>query len=84
MPKLHRYFGSPATTWIFNRIYGTRFSDIHCGMRAVTLDAYKRMDLRSQSWEYASEMILKASKLRLRCSEVPVRFYKDREGATAI
>jgi glycosyltransferase involved in cell wall biosynthesis len=80
MPKLHRYFGSPATTWIFNRIYGTRFSDIHCGMRALTLDAYKRMDLRSQSWEYASEMILKASKLGLRCSEVPVSFYKDREG----
>jgi glycosyltransferase involved in cell wall biosynthesis len=80
MPKLHRYFGSPATTWIFNRIYRTRFSDIHCGMRAVTLEAYQRMALRSQSWEYASEMILKASKLRLRSSEVPVRFYKDPPG----
>jgi glycosyltransferase involved in cell wall biosynthesis len=80
MPKLHRYFGSPSTTWIFNRIYGTRFSDIHCGMRALTLEAYKRMDLRSQSWEYASEMILKASKLNLRTSEVPVRFYKDPPG----
>jgi glycosyltransferase involved in cell wall biosynthesis len=80
MPKLHRYFGSPVTTWIFNRIYGTHFSDIHCGMRALTLDAYHRMALRSQSWEYASEMILKASKLRLRSSEVPVRFYKDPPG----
>jgi glycosyltransferase involved in cell wall biosynthesis len=80
MPKLHRYFGSPATTWLFNRIYGTRFSDIHCGMRALTLDAYKRMQLSSQSWEYASEMILKAAKLGLRASEVPVRFYKDPPG----
>lgn len=80
MPKLHRYFGSPATTFVFNRIYGTRFSDIHCGMRAMTLDAFHRMDLRSESWEYASEMILKASRLGLRCSEVPVRFYRDRPG----
>ncbi len=80
MPKLHRYFGSPATTWIFNRIYGTRFSDIHCGMRALTLEAYQRMALSSQSWEYASEMILKASKLHLRSSEVPVRFYRDPPG----
>lgn len=80
MPKLHRYFGSPATTWIFNRIYGTRFSDIHCGMRAMTRDALVRMDLESQGWEYASEMILKARKRRLTTSEVPVRFYKDPPG----
>lgn len=80
MPKLHRYFGSPATTWIFNRIYGTHFSDIHCGMRAMTTDALKRMQLRSNGWEYASEMILKAKRLGFVTSEVPVRFYADREG----
>ena len=39
MPRLHRYFGTPLTTWILNRMYGTRYSDIHCGMRAMTLDA---------------------------------------------
>jgi glycosyltransferase involved in cell wall biosynthesis len=80
MPAHHRYFGSPVTTWIFNRIYGTRFSDIHCGMRGVTLPALRGMELESQGWEYASEMILKAKKRNLRCTEVPVRFYKDREG----
>ena len=36
--------------------------------------------LESQSWEYASEMVLKAALLKLRVAEVPVRFYKDREG----
>jgi glycosyltransferase involved in cell wall biosynthesis len=80
MPALHRYFGSPATTMTFNLIYGTRFSDIHCGMRAITLSALKRMQLESPGWEYASEMILKARKLRMRTTEVPVRFWKDREG----
>ena len=80
MPALHRYFGTPITTWVLNMIYWTRFSDIHCGMRGVTLDAFQRMRMRSQSWQYASEMIIKSVHLRLRTSEVPVHFYKDREG----
>lgn len=80
MPPLHRYFGTPLTTWILNRLYGSRFSDIHCGMRGLTLAALKRLRLCSQSWEYASEMVLKAARLGLRIAEVPVRFYRDREG----
>lgn len=80
MPGLHRYFGTPLTTWILNRIYGSRYSDIHCGMRGLTRSAFERIDLKSQSWEYASEMVLKAARLKLRTAEVPVKFYKDREG----
>jgi glycosyltransferase involved in cell wall biosynthesis len=80
MPALHRYFGTPATTWVLNRMYGTRFSDIHCGMRALTRTALERMGLESQSWEYASEMVLKAARLGMKITEVPVRFYKDRAG----
>lgn len=80
MPGLHRYFGTPLTTWILNRIYGSHYSDIHCGMRGLTREALARIDLKSQSWEYASEMVLKAARLRLVTAEVPVKFYKDREG----
>ena len=80
MPHLHRFFGTPLTTWILNRMYKADFSDIHCGMRAMTADALRRIDLQSQSWEYASEMVIKAAKLKLRRAEVPVRFFKDREG----
>jgi hypothetical protein len=80
MPALHRYFGSPLTTLMFNVIYGTRFSDIHCGMRAITREALQRMELESHGWEYASEMILKARKLGMRTTEVPVRFWRDQAG----
>lgn len=80
MPPLHRYFGTPLTTWILNAIYGSKYSDIHCGMRGLTREALLRIDLKSQSWEYASEMVLKAACLGLKISEVPVKFYKDREG----
>jgi hypothetical protein len=38
------------------------------------------MELGSESWQYASEMILKSVHMKLRTAEVPVRFFKDREG----
>ncbi len=80
MPPLHRYFGTPVTTWLLNFLYSSRFSDIHCGMRGITREALCRMDLQSQSWEYASEMVLKSVHMGLKTAEVPVRFYKDPPG----
>jgi glycosyltransferase involved in cell wall biosynthesis len=80
MPPLHRYFGTPITTTILNLIYGSKFTDIHCGMRGITRDAFTRMRLRSGSWEYASEMVLKSVQMQLKTDEVPVRFLKDKDG----
>jgi glycosyltransferase involved in cell wall biosynthesis len=80
MPRLHRYLGTPFTTWILNSLYGSRFSDIHCGMRGITREGLAAMKLDSDSWEYASEMVLKSVQMGLRTTEVPVRFLKDRDG----
>ena len=80
MPKLHRYLGTPVTTWLLNRIYGSHFTNIHCGMRAITREGLTRMGLTAQSWEYASEMILKSVRMKMRTTEAPVIFHKDREG----
>jgi glycosyltransferase involved in cell wall biosynthesis len=80
MPPLHRYLGTPATTWILNRVFSSRFSDIHCGMRGITRASLERMNLRSQSWEYASEMVIKSVHMKLRTDEVPIHFLKDRNG----
>jgi glycosyltransferase involved in cell wall biosynthesis len=80
MPALHRYLGTPVTTWILNVIFGSDFSDIHCGMRGITRSALGSMGLESQSWEYASEMVLKSVHMKLRTDEVPIRFLKDRDG----
>jgi glycosyltransferase involved in cell wall biosynthesis len=80
MPPLHRYLGTPVTTWILNVIFSSHFSDIHCGMRGISKAALDRMALRSQSWEYASEMVLKSVHMKLVTAEVPIRFLKDMEG----
>ncbi len=63
---------------ILNLIYGTHFSDIHCGMRGATLAALRAMRLQSQGWEYASEMLIKAVRLGLRTAETPVNYLRDR------
>jgi len=80
MPWHHQHVGTPLTTQILNIVYGSHFSDIHCGMRGITRTALERMGLQSQSWEYASEMVLKSVHMQLRTAEVPVSFLKDREG----
>jgi glycosyltransferase involved in cell wall biosynthesis len=80
MPRLHRYFGTPVTTFILNVIFSSRFSDIHCGMRGISTAALKRMKLRSQGWDYASEMVLKSVRMKLPTAEVPIHFHKDPEG----
>jgi glycosyltransferase involved in cell wall biosynthesis len=80
MPKLHRYFGTPLTTFILNTMFGSQYTDIHCGMRGITRDALDRMEMSSQGWEYASEMVLKSVHMKLRTTEVPIDFLKDPEG----
>jgi hypothetical protein len=49
-------------------------------MRGLTKNALRKIDLTSKGWEYASEMVLKATRVGLKIDEVPVTFYKDREG----
>jgi len=80
MPPHHRYFGSPLTTAMLDVLFGTRFTDIHCGMRGMPLDDLRAIDLQASGWEYASEMIVSSVRQGLRTSEIPIAFYRDRDG----
>lgn len=75
MPWLHRYIGNPLLTGILNRLFKTNLSDAHCGMRAITREAYEKLDLKSEGMEFASEMIIEAARKKLRITEVPVTYY---------
>jgi glycosyltransferase involved in cell wall biosynthesis len=76
MAPLHRYIGNPLLTWLINFIYGTRFSDTHTGFRAITRDAFSRLDLRTGGMEFASEMLIRASEKGLSVVEVPITYYR--------
>ncbi len=75
MPWLHRHIGNPVLTAILNAFFGVRVSDAHCGLRAIRRSALLRLDLRATGMEFASEMILKAAKRRLRIGEIPIDYY---------
>jgi glycosyltransferase involved in cell wall biosynthesis len=75
MTPLHRYIGNPALTWLLNVIFHTRFSDTHSGFRAITRNALDRLHLKTGGMEFASEMLVMASKENLRIEEVPVSYY---------
>lgn len=77
MPWKNRYIGNPVLTWILNTLYGARVSDAHCGLRAFSRSAYARMGLTTSGMEFASEMVIKATKVHLTVAEVPIDFRKD-------
>ncbi len=82
MPWLHRYVGNPVLTRILNTFFHSGISDAHCGMRAFTKKAYKKMALQTAGMEFASEMVIKAAMLRLKITEIPITLHPDgRSGA---
>ena len=66
MPPMHRYLGTPVLTRVANIFFRCGVSDVNCGMRGLTKDAFERMGLRAGGMEFASEMIIKAAKLNMR------------------
>ena len=75
MPWLHRYIGNPILTGILNLFFRTGVGDAHCGMRALRRDVLPALDLRTTGMEFASEMVIRASKEHLVISEVPIEYH---------
>lgn len=76
MPWHHRYVGVPALSMILNVLFGARIGDAHCGMRALTRDAYARLGLTTTGMEFASEMLIRAARLRLRVAQIPITLHR--------
>jgi glycosyltransferase involved in cell wall biosynthesis len=77
MPWKNRYIGNPILSWVGRRFFHSPARDFHCGLRGYSRDAFERMDLRTTGMEFASEMVIKATLLRLRISEVPTVLSPD-------
>jgi len=83
MPWLHRYVGNPVLTGILNLFFGVGVADAHCGMRALRRDVLPRLDLRTTGMEFASEMVIRAGKEKLKIAEIPIE-YHPREGESKL
>jgi glycosyltransferase involved in cell wall biosynthesis len=75
MPWLHRYVGNPILSGVLNLFFKTGVRDAHCGMRALRRDILPRLDLRTPGMEFASEMVIRASKEGLDIREFPIEYH---------
>jgi glycosyltransferase involved in cell wall biosynthesis len=77
MPWKNRYIGNPLLSGIGQLLFRTPIRDFHCGMRGFTREAFLAMDLRTTGMEFASEMVIKATLLKMDIREVPATLDKD-------
>jgi glycosyltransferase involved in cell wall biosynthesis len=77
MPPLHKYLGNPVLTTIGRLFFHSPSGDFHCGLRGFTKEAIMRMNLRTTGMEFASEMVVKATLLKMRIAEVPTILSPD-------
>jgi glycosyltransferase involved in cell wall biosynthesis len=80
MPPLHRYLGNPVLTGIGRLFFKSPVGDFHCGLRAFRKDAIERLGLRTLGMEFASEMVVKATRFGLRVTEIPTTLAPDGRG----
>jgi glycosyltransferase involved in cell wall biosynthesis len=80
MPWLHRRLGNPVLSFVGRRLYGTPCGDIYCGLRGFDREKVGALDIRSSGMEFAIEMIVKASMMGLKVTEVPTTLSPDAEG----
>jgi glycosyltransferase involved in cell wall biosynthesis len=74
MPLLSR-LGNPLLSGFLNALHRTNISDVHCGMRALRRDVLPALNLRTVGMEFASEMVIRATRERLDVRELPIELH---------
>lgn len=82
MRKRHRHVLEPVQTALSRRFFAFRVSDVRCGFRSVRREAVERLDLGGTGMEFASEMLIAASRAGLDAVEVPVTFHPRETGGS--
>ena len=79
MPFLHRYLGNPFLSLALRVMFHDRsIHDAHCGMRAITRSAYRRLHCVTTGMEFASEMVVRAIDSKLRMVERNISYHPRR------
>lgn len=83
MPWLNRYLGNPILSGMCRLFFHTKLTDIHCGMRAFSAQAYKSMCLSCLGMEFATEMVKEALRKDLKIKEISIGYY-PRKGVSKL
>jgi glycosyltransferase involved in cell wall biosynthesis len=74
MPFLSRV-GNPLLSGFLNVLHRTNIHDAHSGMRALRRDVVPALNLRTVGMEFASEMVIRATREHLDVREVPIALH---------
>jgi glycosyltransferase involved in cell wall biosynthesis len=77
MKPLHKYLGNPVLTGIGKLFFRTPIGDFHCGIRGFSKTAIQSLGLQTTGMEFASEMVVKATLMKIRIAEVPTTLSPD-------
>lgn len=84
MPWLHRYVGNPLLSLMLRLMFHNHsVRDAHCGMRAISAEAYRRLRCVTTGMEFASEMVIQAIRNNLRIAERDI-IYHPRVGESKL
>ncbi len=83
MPFLHRRVGTPVLTRLANVLFDLKLSDSQSGMRALLKKSYLGLGMRMKGMEFASEMLVRASRKKMIIVEVPIS-YRRRKGVSKL
>ena len=76
MSWLRRHIGNPILSRTLRLFFRTKINDTQCGMRAIAKESLEKLNLRTTGMEFASEMVIKAIKNKLKIKELPINYYK--------
>ena len=79
----HRYIGNPILSGMCRLFFRTQLSDIHCGMRGLSHQAYRKMKLKTPGMEFATEMVFSALMRNFKIYEIPID-YHPRKGVSKL
>ena len=74
MPWLSRV-GNPVLSGFLNALHRTNIGDAHCGMRALRRSILPVLNLRTVGMEFASEMVIRATREHLDVREIPIELH---------
>jgi glycosyltransferase involved in cell wall biosynthesis len=67
--------GNPLLSGFLNVLHRTNVRDVHCGMRALRRDVLPVLNLRTVGMEFASEMVIRATREELDVREIPIELH---------
>ncbi|MFN8224452.1 MAG: glycosyltransferase family 2 protein [Gaiellales bacterium] len=67
--------GNPILSGFLNALHRTNIGDAHCGMRAMRRSVVPVLDMRTVGMEFASEMVIRATREHLDVREIPIELH---------